>query len=345
MTAGWLAADWNAPRGVHAGTATRRFAGVSEGPFATANFGGRCGDDPAAVARNRALLRESLQLPSEPCWLHQVHGIAVARLDTPSGGHVPPAGSRNPHGGDAPARVWARATLETDTTARDGSSARRNAPPVGDAAPADTGGTHQAGAPTRVLERATRATGTSARAESLDDPASAPPHGEPQADAAVTRRDGVVLAILTADCLPVVFASADGEVIAAAHAGWRGLAAGVLEATLDAMAVDPARTRAWFGPAAGAAAYEVGEDVRSAFVDPDPGAASAFIPSRPGHWHCDLYALARRRLAARGLEDIAGGTHCTITDRANFHSHRRDGCGGRIATLVWRDSAATRPSA
>jgi YfiH family protein len=153
----------------------------------------------------------------------------------------------------------------------------------------------------------------------------------------------VVLAILSADCLPVVFASDDGGVIGAAHAGWRGLAAGVLESTLDAMRVDPARMLAWLGPAAGPAAYEVGAEVRAAFVDSDPASASAFAPTRPGHWHCDLYALARRRLAARGVTRVAGGAHCTISDRAHFHSHRRDGRAGRMVTLVW--SARGEPDA
>jgi YfiH family protein len=161
------------------------------------------------------------------------------------------------------------------------------------------------------------------------------PADEPEADAAVTRDPGVVLAILSADCLPVVFASDDGAVIGAAHAGWRGLAAGVLEATLDAMRVDPARVLAWLGPAAGPAAYEVGAEVRAAFVASDPASAGAFAPTRPGHWHCDLYALARRRLALRGVTRVTGGTHCTIGDREQFHSHRRDGRAGRMVTLAW----------
>jgi polyphenol oxidase len=147
----------------------------------------------------------------------------------------------------------------------------------------------------------------------------------------------VVLAILTADCLPVAFSSDDGSVIAAAHAGWRGLAAGVLEATLDAMRVDPARVVAWLGPAAGPQAYEVGEEVRAAFVDADRRAAAAFVVTRPGHWFCDLNSLARHRLAACGVLRMHGSMGCTISDADRFFSHRRTPRAGRMVTLAWRD--------
>ncbi|WP_425457831.1 peptidoglycan editing factor PgeF [Arenimonas fontis] len=157
----------------------------------------------------------------------------------------------------------------------------------------------------------------------------------PEADAAVTRRRGTVLAILTADCLPVVFAAADGGELAAAHAGWRGLAAGVLEATVAAMATPPARLRVWLGPAAGPARYEVGREVYEAFTGPDPGAATAFAPTRPGHWRMDLFSLARRRLAALGVRNVHGGGLCTISDPARFYSHRRDQRTGRMATVAW----------
>ena len=162
-----------------------------------------------------------------------------------------------------------------------------------------------------------------------------PGDDEPEADAALTRTSGVVLAILTADCLPVVFAARDGSEVAAAHAGWRGLAAGMLEATVAAMRTPVQDLVAWLGPAAGPSAYEIGADVREAFVVPDPGAASAFTATRPGHWHVDLYALARRRLAAVGVPAVHGGGLCTISDPARFFSHRRDGRSGRLATLVW----------
>ncbi|TAA27095.1 MULTISPECIES: peptidoglycan editing factor PgeF [Pseudoxanthomonas] len=159
---------------------------------------------------------------------------------------------------------------------------------------------------------------------------------EPEGDAAVTDAPGVVLAILTADCLPVVFAAADGSEVAAAHAGWRGLADGVLERTVAAMRTPAAHVRAWLGPAAGPDAYEIGQDVFDAFTANDPGAAAAFVATRPGHWRVDLYALARRRLAAVGVTDVHGGTLCTISDPQRFFSHRRDRRSGRMATLVWR---------
>lgn len=156
---------------------------------------------------------------------------------------------------------------------------------------------------------------------------------ESVADAAVARGPGQVLAILTADCLPVLFASADGQVIGAAHAGWRGLAAGVLENTVKAM--DAEGIRAWLGPAIGGRSYEVGEEVRDAFVAHDPGAAEAFEATRPGHWLCDLYVLARRRLAAAGITQVSGGGFDTFTDERLF-SYRRDGAqSGRFASLIW----------
>ena len=165
---------------------------------------------------------------------------------------------------------------------------------------------------------------------------------EPAADAAVTAHPGAVLAILTADCLPVVFAARDGSEVAAAHAGWRGLAAGVLEATVAAMATPPSRLLAWLGPAAGPEAYEVGAEVFAAFAGEDPAAADAFVATRPGHWRVDLYALARRRLRAAGLaaDDVHGGGLCTISDPGRFFSHRRDGRGGRMATVVFRAAPA-----
>lgn len=160
---------------------------------------------------------------------------------------------------------------------------------------------------------------------------------EPEADAAVTSTPGVVMAILTADCLPVVFAAVDGSEVGAAHAGWRGLASGVLEATVAAMRTPAARLQAWLGPAAGPLAYEIGAEVREAFVADDAEAASAFAATRPGHWRVDLYALARRRLRACGIPAgaIHGGGLCTISDPYCFYSHRRDQRTGRMATLAW----------
>jgi YfiH family protein len=162
---------------------------------------------------------------------------------------------------------------------------------------------------------------------------------EPEADAAVSAVRGVVLAILSADCLPVLFAARDGSVVAAAHAGWRGLAACVLEATIAALCVAPADLLAWIGPGIGADSYEVDARVHAAFVDADAGgdAAQAFRVTRPGHWHCDLAALARMRMQRAGLAAVHGGAYDTFRD-ARFYSYRRDGAdSGRMATLIWRE--------
>lgn len=160
----------------------------------------------------------------------------------------------------------------------------------------------------------------------------APP---PRADAAVAFAPGRVLAIMTADCLPVVVAARDGSRIGAAHAGWRGLAAGVIENTLAALGGAGRDYVAWLGPAIGAAAFEVGDEVRAAFVDADAGAASAFTANARGRWQADLYALARRRLGRLGVSDVAGGGACTYTDAERWYSFRRDRDGGRMATLAW----------
>jgi hypothetical protein len=160
---------------------------------------------------------------------------------------------------------------------------------------------------------------------------------EPQADAAVTHSPGVVLAVLSADCLPVLFAASDGSVVAAAHAGWRGLAAGVLERTVETMSCDSGGIRAWLGLAIGSDHYEVGDEVRSAFVDTHARAIACFRPTRSGHWLCDLYGLARLRLADLGIMSVSGGGESTFGDAGRFYSHRRDGArSGRQATLIWR---------
>jgi polyphenol oxidase len=166
--------------------------------------------------------------------------------------------------------------------------------------------------------------------------------GPREADAAVTRTPGRVCAIQTADCLPVLLAAADGSAVAAAHAGWRGLAAGVLAATVAALAAAaPQRPLlAWLGPAISPAHFEVGEDVREAFVGPDPEAEIAFIENARGRWQCDLYTLARRALARAGVADISGGEHCSFAETGRFYSYRRDGRTGRMASLVWIDPAS-----
>ena len=160
------------------------------------------------------------------------------------------------------------------------------------------------------------------------------------ADAAVTRQSGRVLAILVADCMPVLFASADGAVLAAAHAGWRGLSAGVLEATVQAMRVDPRGVHAWLGPAISAAHFEVGDDVRDAFLAHDARAAAAFTANARGRWQCDLAALAQARLAALGLAQVYSAHQCTFADAKNCFSYRRDGRTGRMAALLWRAGTA-----
>ena len=246
---GWLQPMWPAPPRVRAGVTTRELPGVSRPPFAHGNLGDRCGDDPADVAANRALLVKHAPLPADPAWLRQVHGTAV---HTPSKGEVPAA------------------------------------PPL--------------------------------------------------ADAAYTNEAGCVLAVLTADCLPLLVCDAAGTEVAAIHAGWRGLCAGVIEATLAKFQAAPAALQVWLGPAIAAKSYEVGEEVRAAFLAQSAAAERAFAPTRPGHWLCDLYALARLRLEACGICAVHGGEFDTFTD-PRFYSHRREKVGGRFASLIWIEDA------
>jgi YfiH family protein len=163
---------------------------------------------------------------------------------------------------------------------------------------------------------------------------------EPVADASVTSTPGLPLAILTADCLPVLFAAQDGSEVAAAHAGWPGLSAGILESTLASMRTPPAKLLAWIGPGAGPARYEVGENVHAAFLGADAGAGAHFVPTRPGHWLADLPALARRRLATAGVQRVFGGGECTISSPVRWFSYRRDGATGRMASLIWIQPSA-----
>ncbi|MFV8572631.1 peptidoglycan editing factor PgeF [Marinobacter sp. SBS5] len=161
----------------------------------------------------------------------------------------------------------------------------------------------------------------------------------PDADASFTREKGVACAILTADCLPVILADRNGEVVGAAHAGWRSLCGGVLENLIRAMAVEPSELIAWFGPSIGPANFEVGPEVRAAFVEQQEESASAFSEqgARSGHFIADIYELARLRLSRAGVSDIFGGGLCTVEDSERFYSYRRDGQTGRMATLVWLD--------
>lgn len=240
LPASWLIPDWPAPACVRAVSTTRE-GGVSVGPYASLNLGDHVGDDPRAVAENRARLGRLLGLAQEPAWLRQVHGTAVA---------------------DA-----------------------RNAPA--------------------------------------------------EADASVARAPGPACVVMTADCLPVLFCDRSGTRVAAAHAGWRGLAAGVLEATVAALGGEPEALLAWLGPAIGPASFEVGVEVREAFLAHDAHAAEAFRPSPGGRWLADLYALARLRLARAGLTAVYGGGLDTYADAARFYSFRRESTCGRMASLIW----------
>ena len=159
--------------------------------------------------------------------------------------------------------------------------------------------------------------------------------GPARADAAVTRTPGRVCVIQVADCMPVLFAACDGSAVGAAHAGWRGLAGGVLEETVRHLGVPATQLVAWLGPTIGQQHFEVGEEVRAAFVSHDPDAASAFELNARQRWQCDLYSLARRRLSALGVRSISGGSWCTHADAARFFSYRRDGQCGRMAALIW----------
>ncbi|WP_114649838.1 peptidoglycan editing factor PgeF [Pseudothauera hydrothermalis] len=245
MSLDFIVPQWPAPARVRAIVTTRN-GGLSQGRYASLNLATHVGDDPGAVAANRAVLRS--RLPAEPVWLEQVHGTNIVMAESVPG--------------------------------------ERCLPPV--------------------------------------------------ADGAWTRQPGVVCAVMTADCLPVLFCDDAGSVVAAAHAGWRGLCAGILERTVEAMRVAPARIQAWLGPAIGPGAFEVGADVRSAFLQHDSGAAAAFVAGKePGKWLADLYLLAKIRLAGAGVIDVFGGGFCTYTDAERFYSHRRDRATGRMASLIW----------
>lgn len=236
--------DWPAPANVRS-LITTRSGGVSAAPYTSLNLGDHVGDNPQHVMQNRAVLKA--QLPAEPRWLKQVHGIAVA-----------------------------------------------------DACMAGT-----------------------------------------EADASVAFQAGEVCAVLTADCLPVLLCDQSGTVVGAAHAGWRGLLNGVIESTAAAMKVPSSSLLAYLGPAIGPQAFEVGDEVRAAFVAADPEAASAFTPGdqqgETQKWMADIYALARLRLARLGVAGVYGGGLCTYTDAEQFFSYRRDGVTGRMASLIWME--------
>lgn len=245
-----LHADWPAPAHVHA-VVTTRAGGVSRAPWNSLNLGTHVGDDPGAVAGNRARLLAALQSiapATVPQWLNQVHGTGVVEAEPD------------------PARrtTWL-----------------------------------------------------------------------PDADAVTTAKAGVPVVVMTADCLPVFFTDRAGHRIAVAHAGWRGLCDGVLEATLARFPV-ATDVMAWMGPAIGPDAFEVGPEVREAFAGRQAAAAAHFRPSpREGRWLADIYALARLRLEAAGIGGVHGGGLCTVADRDRFFSYRRDGQTGRMASVIW----------
>ena len=241
----WLLPEWpDAPVNVRA-LSTRRDGGVSVDEYASFNLAQHVGDDPAAVAANRAILRRTAALPSEPLWLEQVHGIDVVE-----------------HTGTAVA--------------------------------------------------------------------------PPRADAAGALEPGRVCVVMTADCLPVVFVDRAGTRVGVAHAGWRGLVGGVLEATISALHCLPSQLVAWLGPAIAPGAFEVGAEVRDAFVTKDPANGTAFVPNANGRFQADLYVLARNTLAQAGVRSVSGGGHCTSAEPEQFFSFRRDsGRTGRMATLAW----------
>lgn len=243
----WLIPDWPAPVTVRA-VFTTRHGGVSCPPFDSLNLGDHVGDDPYAVARNRLLVGDRLNLPSEPLWLRQVHGVEVCGMD---------------------AAVC-----------------------------------------------------------------------YPQGDAAVAFRKQQVCVVMVADCLPVLLCDTAGTRVAAAHAGWRGLQAGVLERSVSALQCPPQELLAWLGPAIGPQAFRVGEEVRTAFRQHDPQAAAAFQPAgQPDKWLADIYMLARQRLQSVGVQAIYGGNFCTYSDAERFFSYRRDGQTGRMAALIWMQSS------
>lgn len=234
--------DWPAPARVQAAVTTR-VGGFSRGAYGSLNLAGHVGDDAQAVRQNRALLKQALDLPAEPVWLQQVHGVEAI-----------------------------------------------------DAAQAPAGAC---------------------------------------ADASYTDRPGVVCAVLSADCLPLFLCDTQGTRVALVHAGWRGLAAGVIENGVHALHTPPSQLLAWLGPAIGARAFEVGPEVRARFLDEDARAAQAFTPGRNDHWYADLCALARQRLQRLGVEQMYGGRFCTVRERDRFFSYRRDGECGRMASLIW----------
>lgn len=237
----WLTPNWPAPLNIRAATTLRK-GGVSSGLYASLNPALHVGDDVELVKQNRQIIKDLLDLPSEPVWLDQVHGNRAVQ----------------------------------------------------------------------VLKN-----------ESLQ-----------QADAGYTAEANVVCAVMTADCLPLLVCTTDGSQVAAIHAGWRGLLAGVIGNTLAAMKKQDYLV--WLGPAIGPGCFEVGSEVRRAFLDKSAAFEVAFKPQNNGQWLADIYQLARIDLSMLGIDKVYGGEFCTVTDHERFYSYRRDKETGRMATLIWR---------
>ncbi len=241
----WITPNWPAPNSVKALT-TLRDKGYSQGAYRSFNLGEKSGEDLEVVLLNRKLLRETANLPAEPYWLKQVHGIDVVEV-----------------------------------------------------------------------------------------PSVIPSVEEVAADASVAFQPNQLCVVTTADCLPVLLCDKAGTRVSAIHAGWRGLAAGVIEAAIQKLKCDPESLLAWLGPAIGPEAFEVKEDVLAAFEDLK--LESAFKPTGKGSWYADLYQLARERLKRQGIHQVFGGGFCTFQDEARFYSYRRSKVTGRMATLIWLD--------
>jgi len=236
-------ANWQAPSSIHACCTTRR-GGGSVAPFDSFNLGLHVGDRDTDVIENRRLLRESLALPSEPCWINQTHGVHVV-------------------------------TLEQDS--------------------------------------------------------------DRDADAAITREPGKVAIVMTADCLPILVCNRAGSEVAAIHAGWRGLQAGVIEATIAALHSPAQDLMAWIGPGISQDCFEVGDDVHAAFIDRLANAQACFSANRPGHWLCDLAGLAESVLRTAGIDEVTRAPYCSYSDADLFYSYRREPVTGRMASLIWID--------
>ena len=234
----WLEADWPAPDFIKAGI-TLRQDGVSKKPYDSLNLASHVGDELKAVKKNR----ESLDVPSEPQWLEQVHSTKAILL------------------------------------------------------------------PNEVAV--------------------------PKADASYTFENNIVCAVMTADCLPLLITDITGSCVAAIHAGWRGLCDGIIEETINQLPVEPASLLVWLGPAIGADVYEIGEEVYDAFTKDDVEAKKSFTNTSEKHWLFDIYRLATLRLNRLGVKQIFGGDHCTLSEKEQFFSYRRDNVTGRMASMIW----------